>query len=185
MPTALKKFQTFMKKLLCIIAAAALLCGCASVPPPIWNAITPEREAEYQPFLKTGDCILTGQAFLVQENGHTIQAAGRIVTLDPANSIGKEWWVKDGKSWRWKDLKPPTPEFDKARRTTIADADGRFKFTDLPAGDYFIRTEVTWDVVSVDSITGYPFTSTQGGLLGRLIEVTEKPNEVILSDLAN
>jgi len=83
--------------------------------------------------------------------------------VDPATSVGNEWWAKAGKMWVHRALTPPSPNFAKARRTTVADADGRFKFSDLPAGKYYVRTEVTWEV-------GY---EPQGGLVGQIIEIND------------
>jgi hypothetical protein len=65
----------------------------------------------------------------------------------------------------------------RARRITTADAEGRFKFSNIPAGEYYVRTQVTWEV------GGY--NQTQGGLVGHIIEVKDNQNkEVILNSFA-
>jgi hypothetical protein len=167
-----------MKKIILFFSFAVVFVGCATVtPPPQWNATTEVSEAEYDPYVKTGTGTITGQAFLTQRDGGVVKAAGRNVTLDPATSVGKEWWGKAGKVWVHRSLTPPSPNFHKARKLTIADADGRFKFTDLPAGKYFVRTAVTWEIGGY-----YP---TQGGLVGKLVEVRDgEVTEVILNKYA-
>jgi hypothetical protein len=154
-----------------------LLClsACTTVPlPPQWSLASESAEAEYGPYLKTGTSTISGQAFLRQQNGVVITGAGRIVTLDPATSIGNEWWSKTAQVWVHRTLTPPSSGFVGARRTTTADADGRFKFQDLPAGQYYVRTEVTWEPGGL--------TPMQGGLLGQLVDVKKgKVKEVILS----
>ncbi len=124
--------------------------------------------------MKDGTATLSGQAFLTQKNGGVVKAAGRTVTLDPATSIGNEWWDKAGKLWVHRALTPPSPGFKNARRTAVADADGKFRFQDIPAGKYYVRTEITWE------IGGY--NPTQGGLVGQFVEVKDKQaKEVILN----
>ncbi len=165
-----------MKNVKAFIGAltAAVLSGCVSLTPPHWNPITDATEAEYQPYLAGGTGCVTGQAFLAQVGGGVVKAAGRTVTLDPATSVGNEWWGKAGKIWAFRSLTPPSPGFAKVRRTTVADADGRFKFTALAAGKYYVRTEVTWE------IGGYE--PTQGGLVGQLVEIRDsQTSEVILN----
>lgn len=168
-----------MKKafLLTTIFSATLLVGCANTaPPPVWSAPSNTTEAEYAPYLKTGTGSVSGQAFLSQQGGNTVKAAGKAITLDPATTTGVIWWEQAGKYWANKALTPPSVNFAKARRTTTGDADGRFKISNVPAGKYYIRTEVTWFV---------PYIGDQGGLVGQLIEVKDNQiTEVILNQFA-
>jgi hypothetical protein len=97
-----------------------------------------------------------------------VKAAGRTVTLDPATSVGTEWWTKVGRSWEHRKLTLPSPGFAKARRTTVADADGRFKFSGLTAAKYYVRTEgteVTWEAGR--------YSLSQRGLVGQPVEVRD------------
>ena len=76
--------------------------------------------------------------------------------------------------WLYRSLIPPSPGFQRARRITVADAEGRFKFSRLPAGKYYVRTEVTWEIGG-----NYP---TQGGLVGQLVDVLDRQTtEVVLN----
>lgn len=161
-------------------AISLLISACATTPPapstpaPSWSPVSDANEAEYLPYLQPGTSTLRGQAFLTQAGGRVVTAAGRTVTLDPATTVGNEWWGKSAKVWVHRALTPPSPTFFKARRSTTADADGRFVFSDIPAGKYYVRTEVTWEVGR--------HNPTQGGLVGRLVDVRDgKPNEVILN----
>lgn len=162
------------------IASLAGLGACASTklpPGPQYLATSEVREAEYLPYLQAGTHAIAGQAFLVQRGGNAIKAAGRTVTLDPATSVGNDWWEKAGKTYADRLSRPASPAFAKARRTTVADADGRFRFTQLPPGNYWLRTEVTWE--------GPTNGPVQGGLVGRLITVPDATNaDVVLNSLA-
>ena len=165
-------------KLISVVGAGLLLSACATVapsPPPQWPPYSEASEAEYVAYLKTGSGAIAGQAFLAQRNGGVVKGAGRVVTLDPATSIGNDWWSKAGRLWVHRALVPPSPGFAKVRRTTIADADGKFKFQELPAGAYYVRTEVTWEIGN--------YNPTQGGLVGQLVEVWDgQLKEVVLNE---
>lgn len=41
------------------------------------------------------------------------------------------------------------PQFHALARRQIADAEGRFEFTDLPAGDYMLEVEITWEAAGM------------------------------------
>jgi hypothetical protein len=155
---------------------AIVFSGCVQpTPPPQWSKITNEKEAEYNQYLKEGTGTIEGQAFLTQQGGGVVKGAGRTVTLNPSTSVGNEWWGKAGKVWIHRSLTPSSPNFHKARKTTIADADGKFKFKNLPKGKYFISTEITWNVA---------YHGIQGGLLTKQIEIKDnKTTEVILNEL--
>lgn len=136
-------------------------------------AISPPNEAEYAPYLVPGTASVSGQGFLVQRGGATVRAAGREVTLDPATAYAMAWYTSSGYGG-------DAAIFIQARRTTTADADGRFTFSGLPAGRYIVKTNVTWEVPSQ---TG---TSVQGGMVSRVITVAagEKKENVILNQTA-
>src|SRR4051812_19516625 len=112
------------KKCIYLVAVMFLLSCVPMIPPPQWRPNSDAAEAEYQIYLAGGTGSVTGQAFLTQRNGGVVKAAGREVTLDPATSVGNEWWTKAGKFWVQRTLTPPSLGFAKARRTVVADADG-------------------------------------------------------------
>jgi hypothetical protein len=159
------------------LLALAFLTGCVSTPPAQWSPVTNSAEEEYQPYLARGTGTLTGQAFLTQRSGNTVKAAGHIVTLDPATSVGRECWAKAGGSWVKRSLTPPSPGFAKARLTTVADADGRFTFSNLAPGGYYVRTEAVWEIPGQ--------LLPEGGLVGQLEEVHDgQTTTAILHDFA-
>lgn len=165
-----------------VLASAVLIltltaCASAPVPPPTWNSSSPEKEAaEYASYLTAGTGSLTGQAFLTQKGGVVVPAAGQPVTLDPVTSTSIEWWQKAGTQFKVRDFIPPSGSFQTARKTTIADGAGKFSFGTLPAGKYFVRTILTWEV---------PYWGMQGGILGDVVEVKpDQTSNVILNHYA-
>lgn len=161
-----------------LLVAAVFIGGAACSPPVIALAPTPEpmvlppvEAAEYAPFRQPGAGTISGQAFLTTRGGDVKLAAGRTVTLDPATGYARVWYEKYG---RISDQMPPAPEFAAARRTTVADADGRFRFSNLRSGSYIVRTTVTWE-------TGAATGGLQGGIVSDVVDVAGDTREVILS----
>ncbi len=153
-----------------------LLAACAttSLPPsPQYQRSTVAAEAEYQSYLISGSGTLQGQALQTLADGRRGPVAGRSVTLDPATTIGNDWWRVAGRSWADRLSQPPSEGFAKARRTALTDAEGRFVFRNLPAGSYLLRTDF-----------GGASANAPKGLLGRRITVpTTGP--IVLDDLTN
>jgi hypothetical protein len=162
-----------LKKTLFIAITIGMLAACATkTPPPKYATYSANAEMEYAPYVIPGQSTITGQAFLTQNGGGVVKAAGRVVTLDPVTEVSKNWWYQAGRVWNNRHSTPPSPNFLKARRVTTADADGRFKFANVPAGAYYLRTELTWQV---------PYHGIQGGLLFKVVEV--KDGETVSSIL--
>lgn len=164
----------------------AVLGGCAqtSLSAPVLRPMDSRVDpTEYAAFEVEGASEIQGQAFLTTRGGDVKVAAGRLVTLDPATSYAKEWFRRFGADVSTFDATPPAPAFQEARRITTADADGRFRFTGLPPGEYLVRTTVTWE-------TGNRFDGLQGGVVAKLVRVGSSGrvepilNEVYSPDVA-
>lgn len=158
-----------------VIVFLALGCtppGPAPLAPMLLDPVIP---AEYTPYDGNGNGTLIGQAFLTTRGGDVKVAAGRTITLDPASSYARQWNSRYGSELSRFSEMPPAPQFAKHRRATIADAEGRFRFTNLPVGNYIVRTAVTWE-------TGALNAGLQGGVVSEAVEVVSNtPAEVILS----
>lgn len=166
--------------ILCLILMTVLGCTTATTPsPPQWSPINDVTEAEYAPYLAGGSGAVSGQAYITQQGGAKVTAAGKKVTLDPSTTVGKEWWNKMPAFWSPHYGKvPPSPNFAKARKTTTTDREGNFTFSNLAPGKYYIRTLVTWEVRERCCF------QTKGGPVGKLIEVREgETTNVILTEL--
>ena len=128
-------------------------------------------ENQYQTLEKNGKTEVTGQAFLKTRGGDVKYAAGNKVFLEPATPFAKEYY-KNQSHYPY----PLTTHNVKAAaytRDTTADAQGRFTFKNIPTGEYFIVTSVTWEVAG----------KIQGGTLIKLINVkNESSLNFILSE---
>jgi len=133
--------------------------GLPAVPseePIIPNPVVVGDPAEYAPFLAGGDAVVEGQAFMKTRAGDVKLAAGNLVILDPVTTHARMWWALRGSSQTYFELPTPDSLFVRARRRTIADAQGHFRFRALAPGWYYVRSIVTW----------YAGTEMQGGVIG-------------------
>lgn len=183
-----------MRKSVYAFAAATLACSSSGSPTPAGNAPTPAApaavSADYYPYSKPGTGVIDGQAFVVVRGGDVLldtqgfltsisdnarTASGSDVTLDPATPFAMEWYMKDGTSLRRFGDAPKDQAFRAARRTTVADESGRFKFTGLPAGRYIVRTTITWQTPR-DSYR----MMTQGGVASAVFDLEEGETKMLV-----
>jgi hypothetical protein len=192
-----------MRKL--VFAAAALSFGCQSsggstttngAPAPAAQASTSSSApggavaADYYPYSKPGTATIDGQAFVIVRGGDVLldsrgylttisdnarTASGNDVTLDPATPYAMDWYMKAGTSLRRFTNVPKDAAFRAARRTTVADESGKFKFEGLPAGRYIVRTTITWQTPR-DSYR----MMTQGGVASAVIDLAEGEQKTLI-----
>jgi len=193
-----------MRKLLFAAALVAFGCKSGGSPsttgtsaPAAERTATPSSApsggavaADYYPYSKPGTATIDGQAFVVIRGGDVLldthgylttisdnarTASGNDVTLDPATPYAMEWYMKSGTSLRRFTNAPKDAAFRAARKTTIADEGGKFKFHGLPAGRYIIRTTITWQTPR-DSYR----MMTQGGVASVVIDLAEGEQKTVI-----
>lgn len=163
-----------------IILTMVTIVACAPTapaPPQPMELPTSATDADYAPFALPGTASLSGQAFLTTRGGDVKVAAGRTVTLDPATPYARSWFAKYGSDLDRAGELPPSPTFERARRSTVADAQGKFHFETLPPGAYIVRTTVTWE-------TGAQYSGVQGGVVAAVVDIPDgKTSELILNTM--
>lgn len=157
-------------KTLVVIVCSLFLCfvvSCATIPPPTLESRMSFPTLEYLLLAKSGSAIVKGQAFLRTRGGDVKVAAGEVI-LNPVTSYSEEWYEKGYIQGRY--LGQPDQRIWEYTMTTIADGDGRFVFKNVPPGQYFVTTTVTWEAP-----TGRQFTlQIQGGLVTKRITVNDE-----------
>jgi hypothetical protein len=164
---------------------ATALTGCADLlelnsrNPKL--SLPPANPAEYEPYRQAGTGSISGQAFVLTTSGDPKKAAGKQVTLDPATSVARAWWNTAKAYQKLEPRLPDDPNFAAARKTTTADAEGRFTFEGLPPGDYLVRTTVHWKPLYCSENS---FCSSQSGVMGGLVHLGpgEKKGNVIFGE---
>ena len=125
-----------MTRWIVLLLVAFLMISCAK---------TYDREAkfipeEYAPYKGTGTARVCGQAYLSLDGGKQHVASGDRVLLAPATSYTEEAFMV--KVLRGRKMVDPDPEAMKFEQHTKTDAEGRFCFTGLPAGTYYVVADI-------------------------------------------
>jgi hypothetical protein len=122
-----------------LVLACVLACACGYVCRREASFV----EAEYAPFKGPGNCSVSGRAFARTDKGEFKYPVDTAAMLTPVTSYSSEWFehcVID---------RCPLEESDPRAlvyvRTTVPEADGRFVFSKIPPGRYFITCMVRWE----------------------------------------
>lgn len=148
-----------------LLIALLVLTGCAVKP----VARIPFPEHEYAALARSGTAVVRGQAFLKTRGGDVKTAAGETVGITPVTSYSSQWYLEC--YLNGVPLTPPDPRYENFVRHTVADADGRFVFTNLPPGRYYVASQVLWEA----QIGYHRGLVVQGGLVAS--EVTVRDGE--------
>lgn len=143
---------------------------------PLYKDPNKFNKEEYKPYLKSGINTVVGQAFLRQNGGGIVTCAGKTVLLYPA--IGIFDVISRGFISAGSDEKALIKE-------TQCDAQGNFEFYMIPAGNWVIKTNVSWDVYSVKSVGIYYYTANErqgGGLMKKITVQDGEVNKFIISN---
>lgn len=119
---------------------------------------------------KTGNSTVRGQAFLRQKGGGVVTCAGSQVMLIPATPYFREA-INMARAGQRKPIL--SPEAQDLRKTSTCDSQGNFSFSKVPAGKWFLVTEVSWIVAGL---------SQGGGLLEEITTDNDSVTEIIMSD---
>lgn len=164
-----------MERLMFILLAVAVISGCATPQKQVSQRQAPFIESEYAPYAITGTATIKGQAFTKTRGGDVKFAAGNMISMNPVTTYSTEWFNRNVLSGEF--LSPSDTKIDPFNKTTIADGNGNFKFTNLPAGEYYIVTNIIWEVPSAPA--GY--LKPTGGILAQKVIVKDGETvEIIL-----
>lgn len=163
------------------LVLALVLAGCAGGPVALESRFDP---AEVAWFSARGTNAIAGTAILRTARGNAKTCAALPVTLFPASAYARERMrhlygsEEEGfnpiTGGRPADFTGDDPRYTATAKTTHCDARGRFWFSELPDGDYYLTTTVTW--------RERDFGLEQGGHLMRHVHVsTGETKEVLLA----
>jgi hypothetical protein len=162
-----------------LIATGLLWLSACSAPVSLSTRFDPGEAAW---FSARGTNIIQGTAIARAYNGAAKTCAALTVTLFPVSAYGAErmraLYGNDREGFnpilggRPADFVQNDPRYLSTAKTTRCDAKGRFSFSELPDGDYFLTAEVTWR----DRQMGLP----QGGYLMQRLHVASGETKDLL-----
>jgi len=140
------------KAIFALLVSGFWLAACAPQQPTIHlSSKFDPSEAEF--ILTDGTATITGQAFLRQSGGGVVTCAGSIVDLFPRTRYADErirhlygstlGGVNYGSD---PTFVPESSAYIKLTRTAQCDAEGDFEFSNVPAGKFYVQTDVVWVV---------------------------------------
>lgn len=170
-----------MKKVF-LVCAMLFLCSCAG--PRIVTLTEPFDENQAKELMKSGKNTIEGSAVFRQDNGGIQKCAGLPVILVPvtkyaqerANALygdgdkreivaGVRYPMFTGQYYNV-TLSPDIHAYQHYYKETTCDIDGKFLFTNIADGDFFILSEITWLVPNAAH-----GTDTNGGVLLQKVNV--------------
>lgn len=147
------------------------LGGCAAPRPTPTFAYPAYDEADYAALPTSGSGVVRGQVFAKTVGGDVKKGAGSSVVLFPATRYGDARYHQEVVGGK-RAVKAEDPGHLKFVRVKVADGDGKFEFTELPAGKYYVVSNITWSVPTYDRFLGAGM-QLQGGKVYRQIEVKD------------
>lgn len=129
-----------------------LIQSCAPAPSLIVTKPFNETDISWSRGVGTG--AISGQGFLRQAGGGVVTYAGETVNLIPVSPYSSERMLLiygnvekgfNSLSYGTRIIHGALPEgYQSSYRSTSCNAQGNFRFSSLPAGDYFLVTAVRW-----------------------------------------
>lgn len=164
-------WESPLKNNIAAILAGIVLVGCAAPRPPSFTPL-PFDQAEYDALPKTGTGIVRGQVFAKTVGGDVKKGAGNDVLLIPVTAFRRQWYnevlIRHRPATAQWD--PRYMEYDRKKTT---DGEGRFEFTAVPPGQYYVLSNISWETISENRyLRQAGITDTQGGLVVRTVDVT-------------
>lgn len=153
------------------VCLSLALVACAG----IGEQATAFSEAEHRAYFVKGSAAIAGEGFIRRPNGALARCSGLEVTLAPQSPYFKEWVAHVRAKERIPDSEALSAKHRAGLRVTQCDLTGRFQFTDLPAGKWYVSTAIGYasdrDPFATDSLF--------------VTEVETKPGETAFVVLSN
>lgn len=161
-----------MRKILATIAIILLsACSATSKTQVIERINFPANE--YEALNKTGNATISGQLFMKTRGGDIKYGAGSTVWLNPKTSYSDQWYsvtVSNRFQVEGFGVKKLSAADSRAAEYIIhtqADGFGNFTFNNVPSGEYYLVSGITWEA---------PGGSLQGGFVVKIISVKDDDN---------
>ncbi|MBF0247500.1 MAG: hypothetical protein HQL36_05445 [Alphaproteobacteria bacterium] len=165
-----------MRLVIAVVLGLAVALGAAGASAQIriqQSLYEPKTEFSKNQFdwaMKRGTGVIAGQAVMKAQGGVLKYGAKQRVVLVPRNSYTDEIVSasREKNFFKSYDGVSKHPDYDTYRRVAVADDEGRFRFEDLPAGEWYLGSQIVWYTKSSDGRT-----HMNGGVLWGLITIAD------------
>lgn len=141
--------------LCCFFVVCSLLTGCATTK--IITLTSSFDSSLAKKMLEQGENTIKGSALIRQQGGTAVTCAGCEVSLIPATEYAREGmralydnelkgYNSIGFGSKQIQFDSTDPEYLQLTKKTIGDTQGYFSFSNIPDGNYFVITSITWKV---------------------------------------
>ncbi len=119
-----------------VLAMCLMVGGCTA------TRQQPFVEGDFTKTAGPGSGVVSGHAYAVMNNNDVLNAEQETVVLTPVTSYTTENVQR--RFMRGENLRSANRRIDKYLRSTTTDGQGNFSIGGVPAGDYYVETEVNW-----------------------------------------
>jgi hypothetical protein len=104
---------------------------------------TPLDLEPFAPYAQEGTASIRGQAYLESPTGEVKYAVRDEIVLVPVTDYTREWF--DRGVVQGENVPPLDPRVGPYFRLSETTGEGKFAFLDLPAGSYYVVTDINWE----------------------------------------
>jgi len=158
-----------------------LLASCA---PPVVKLDATFNPEEAKFIKATGKSSITGQLFLRRNDGIVVYGAGSQIFLIPSTTYSRERMSKIYGTAKLRlayfipTFEGDDPLYREYTKATKADGQGRFEFSNLSAGAYYIVGPVTWCAPS-----RYGCDTQGGSLMENVVLGRDEKKEIVMNGM--
>lgn len=138
-----------------VVIFAIAVAACAAAPAAPYLTKTTFDPSEVAWSAGPGRNTVEGQAFLRQRGGGVVTCAGASVQLIPDSAYARERFMfiygtaTQPAASSGRRIDAPNTAFVNTFRHQSCDAQGGFRFSEIPDGNYYVVTTVQWEVAGV------------------------------------
>lgn len=155
-------------KYLFYLTGVLLLSACAAKPEIIQRI--PFNPTEFADLPSSGTATVMGQAFVAGADGIQHYPQNEHARLNPVTSYSRQWYEVNYLAK--KNIADADPRYLEYVYKVEFDGQGRFRFHNIPAGDYYISAPIFW-MQEIKMADGSILMKRQGMFICKELHVDE------------
>ncbi len=147
--------------LVTMAAVLTVAAGCISAS-KVNGYKTPLDLEPFAPYAQEGTASIRGQAYLEAPTGEVKYAVRNEIVLVPVTDYTREFFERG--VLRGENVPPLDPRVGPYFRLSETTGEGKFAFLDIPAGDYYVLTDINWEDARGQIIGGTAYAEVKVGV---------------------